>query len=320
MNTWDDEHLEPEEKYFDAEMYPAPDEHAQVSNYADPAMFTAVPIAEKGEPVKPTVSLVSMTANPLRVMAAMNGIYQGRPINDPTTMSKADCMAAFKAVTRNALEAPLEFIDLHFLISGVTRAFTHQLVRQRTAVYGQESLRFAVKENAAMEVGLPPSLEVLADDAPARTVWNDTVARIGWAYNALIDAGIPAEDARGLLPTNIATRLHYKTNLRNLAEHSGLRLCSQAQYEWKLVWAEILKAIRSYGPIEDRWQQMVISSLFKPICYQTGKCEFMADTDRWCVIRDRVQAHHAAGEGPELWTDIDPTAPLHYMAARDPRA
>ena len=34
--------------------------------------------------------------------------------------------------------------------------------------------------------------------------------------------GVPAEDARGLLPTNIATRLHYRTDLRNLVNTAGM--------------------------------------------------------------------------------------------------
>jgi hypothetical protein len=110
--------------------------------------------------------------------------------------------------------------------------------------------------------------------------------------------------------------LHYKTNLRNLAEHSGMRLCSQAQWDWKQVWAGIIKSIMAYGPQEDRWQQREIIKLFKPVCYRTGKCEFLAETDRFCVIRERVMEHHRRGEAPEQWHDIDPFEPLAEGAAR----
>ncbi len=287
-----------------------------VSRYADEAMFKAIPF--KDGPVKPEVTLLYMTQDPLRVMAAASEMYQGRPVHDTELVSRETALDWFYSATKNVLQAPLEFIDIHLFIEGVTRAFTHQLVRQRTAVYVQESLRFAVKENAALEVVMPPSIAVLEDDDPARAIWEYAVQHAGIAYNQLVNAGIPAEDARGLLPTNIATRIHYKTNLRNLAEHSGLRLCSQAQHEWKQVWAEIIKAILNYGPEENRWQQKLICTLFKPICYQTGKCEFMAPTDRYCVIRERVEAHHRAGEEPDEWFDIDPHAPLHPDAARRP--
>jgi flavin-dependent thymidylate synthase len=243
-------------------------------------------------------------------------MYQGRPVTDPGQVSRTLALEWFQAAQKNKLQAPLEFIDLHFLIENVSRGFTHQMVRQRTAVYVQESMRFAVKENAGWEVVMPPSIERLNDDDPARVIWSNAVARLGDTYNQLINAGVPAEDARGLLPTNIGTRLHYKSNLRNLAEQSGVRLCSQAQNEWKKVWAEMVKAILTYGPESERWQQREIVKLFKPVCYATGKCEFMAATDRYCIIRDRVEAHHRNGDAPDTWSDIDPREPLHAMAAR----
>lgn len=290
----------------------------QVVRYADEAMYRATPLTEPGEPVTPRVTLVSMTANPLRVMAAASQLYKGDVVHNPDEIPVELARAAFHDMTKTTLQAPLEFIDLHFLIEGVTRAFTHQLVRQRTAVYVQESLRFSVKENAAFEVALPPSLVGLNENYPQYKIWQDTVSRIAWAYNALIDSGMPAEDARGLLPLNIATRVHYKTNLRNLAQHSGMRLCSQAQLEWKQVWEEMIHAILEYGPHSEHWQQREIVRLFKPICYQTGQCGFHASSDRYCVIRDRVDAHHAKGEAPDTWSDINPLEPLQATAARRP--
>jgi flavin-dependent thymidylate synthase len=307
---------------------PKPD--ARIQRWADPAMFAATPLERKeGEMLKPRATLVSMTANPLRVMAAASEMYQGRVVRDPGTVSRSTALEWLDSATKNKLQAPLEFIDLHFLLENVTRAFTHQLVRQRTAVYVQESLRFAVKEDAEFEVALPPSLAGTQGGAPLgaegdteewqRNVWDEAVRHASEAYAHLVNSGVPAEDARGLLPTNIGTRVHYKTNLRNLAEQSGVRLCSQAQHEWKQVWVEMIRAILLYGPESERWQQREIVKLFRPVCFATGKCEFMAPTDRWCIIRDRVQAHAARGDAPDTWNDIDPREPLHALAARRPQ-
>jgi flavin-dependent thymidylate synthase len=290
----------------------------EVARFADVAMYRAQhnEMADRGEEVVPRVYLVAMTPNPLRVMAAAAELYAGRVVTDPEDISRETALKWFGDMTRTALQAPLEFIDLHFMFEGVTRAFTHQLVRQRTAVYVQESQRFAVKDNAMLEVSYPPSIAKLNDDHPMRVVWDKAVSENSWAYNAMVEGGIPAEDARGLLPTNITTRVHYKTNLRNLAEHAGMRLCSQAQYEWKQVWFGILEAINEYGPDDQRWQQKRIASLFRPICYRTGNCEFRAETDRFCAIRERVMAHHARGEGPQTWVDIDSREALREGAAR----
>jgi flavin-dependent thymidylate synthase len=291
---------------------------SEVVRWADRAMWEATPdeMAAAGEEVLPRVTLVTMTPNPLRAMAAASDMYKGKPRHDPSEMSRTVALEWWEEMTKTVLHAPLEFIDLHFLFEGVTRAWANQLERQRTAVYVQESLRFAVKTNAALEVAKPYSILSLKEDDPKRVIWDTAVGYVAGVYMQLVNAGIAAEDARGLLPLNITTRVHYKTNLRNLAEHAGLRLCSQAQEEWKLVWVGILDAIRNYGAPVDRWQQNAIANLFRPICYQTGRCEFRGANDRYCPIRERVESHHARGEGPETWTDINPAEAMMPGAAR----
>jgi flavin-dependent thymidylate synthase len=249
-------------------------------------------------------------------MAAVNQMYRGDPVHSPDDVPRRMAIDCLEDMKRTTLQAPLEWVHLALLIEGVSRAFTHQLVRQRTAAYAQESLRFAVKDNVSMEVVMPPYFGNLPSDDETRREWDDHVARTAWLYDRWINKGVPAEDARGGLLINTATRIHYSTNLRGLAEHSGYRLCSQAQYEWKMVWMKIIEAINSYGPEEERWQQRAITTLFKPICFQTGKCEFMGANDRYCVIRDRVEAHHTAGDLPATWTDIGVWEPLGYSSAR----
>lgn len=288
----------------------------EVRRWADEAMYSTAPMAEPGELVKPKVTVVNMTQNPLRVMAAACQGYRGDFVSDPSEVPIAMAQQWLADMQKTTLNAGLEFIDIHLMYEGVSRAFMDQATRQRTAVFVCESLRFSVKEFVSTEVVMPPSIEALPEDAPARKIWMDTVSRIDWAYMNLVNSGIPAEDARGLIPLNIAVRFHHKTNLRNLVDHAGMRLCSQAQYEWKLVWTEIIKAITAYGPESERWQQRAIASIFKPVCYHTGKCEFMAATDRHCIIRDRVEAHHQNGDRPETWTDINPHEPLLSFAAR----
>jgi flavin-dependent thymidylate synthase len=289
----------------------------QVVRWADRAMFRAEvdPEAAAGEAVTPRATLISQTPNPLRVMAAAAEMYRGHVVRDASAITQDCAKFWFDEAQATKLKAGLEFIDLHFLVEGVTRNLTHQMVRQRTAVYVQESLRFAVKDNAAWEVAIPPSLYGLKEDDPRVVVWKNHVLRAASDYMALINGGIPSEDARGILPMNITTRLHYKTNLRNLMDQAGNRLCTQAQQEWKLLWNEMIAAIRDWGPPQDRWQQREIIKLFKPVCYQTGSCGFHGENDRWCAIRDRVDAHSAAGDHPTVWLDINPLEPLMYGAA-----
>jgi flavin-dependent thymidylate synthase len=286
-----------------------------ISKWADEAMFRAAPLAAEGEEVRPTVSVVDMTRNPLKVMAAPWLGYRGKFVL-PEEVTDEEARAFAADALKSKIAAPLEWCQVALLIQGVSRDFTHQIVRQRTATFVQESMRFAVKDNAANEVPEPISIASLADDDPLYLIWKDHVAKTGWVYNALVNGGVPAEDARKGLLIGQTTQLHYRTNLRDMINHAGLRLCSQAQAEWKEVWRLIADAILNYGPERNRWQQQLIVKMFRPVCYQTGKCEFMGEADRWCVIRDRVEAHHKNGDRPETWIDINPLEPLHPEAAR----
>lgn len=290
----------------------------EIVRWADVAMYPAKPTERNRHSglIEPQVTLVHMTPKPLQNMAAAAQLYAGLPVHDASEVSQSTALKWFDDMTRTVLAAPLEFIDLHFLFEGVSRAWMDQLLRQRTAVAVAESLRFSVKEELDMEVVTPPFIAKLDDDDPRVAIWNEGIGHAHDTYTRLVNSGVPAEDARGALPLNVAVRVHYKTNLRNLIPHAGMRLCSQAQWEWKQVYYPLINAIRNYGPEEDRWQQAEIAKLFKPICYQTGRCQFRAETDRFCTIRDRVEAHYSRGEGPELWHDIDPLEPVREGAAR----
>lgn len=290
----------------------------EVQRWADVAMYQAEPMpTDYAGVVRPRVHLQYMTPDPLRQLAGAAELYRGKTVYEWAKLDVDTAQLWLREMTKTKLGAPLEWIDIHLLFEGVTRAFTAQLERQRVgAVYIQESMRFAVKNNAEIEVAMPPSISKLDEDHPDRVIWMDALKVMGRAYNALVSDGIPAEDARGILPLNTTTRVHYKTNLRGLIEHSGMRLCSQAQYEWKEVWVQIVQEMMRYGPPQHRWQQRAIVSLFRPVCYMTGRCEFRAQSDRHCSIRDRVEEHFSRGEGPDQWHDIDPLEPLKEGAAR----
>lgn len=302
-----------------------------LSKWADPAMYEAEPMKE----ARPRVTLLSATPDPLGAIGAACAMYEGRVIRNLAELTDDDRRRYWEQVKKTHLKAPLEFVDLHFMIEGVSRSFTHQMVRQRTAVYAQESLRFAVKENLKEEISVPPSLMRDFDADPEaghpeidaeRATWDQTIEQVGEAYNALIDMGVPAEDARGLLPHSVTTRLNYKTNLRNLLEHAGNRLCTQAQFEWRFVFAEIVNAMRSYGAITYhsgdsgsgaggrairsaswQWEMIVDTDLFRPVCFALGHCPFQADFDRGCTIRERMDNGRQDEVRDEEWL-LDPAA------------
>ncbi len=287
-----------------------------ISTFVDKAMYDAAPM--EGNGIK--VHLISATPDPLGAIAAACRMYEGKPTYRLDEITDNERRQAWEQVQATHLKAPLEFVDLHFFIEGVTRAFTHQMVRQRTAVYAQESLRFAVKGNMAGEVQIPPSIY---PNRNAREVFFQTMKTIQDSYDWMIGNGVPAEDARSLLPHATTTRLNYKTNLRNLLEHAGNRLCTQAQFEWRMVFIGIVNAINEfsseYGLPEKiasenglqeadwQWEHIAQSGVFKPVCFQVGHCPFNASFDRGCTIRGRVEDGQFDEIKPEEYM-ADPTA------------
>lgn len=127
----------------------------------------------------------------------------------------------------NTIRSSWEFVDYTFEIRGVTRAFTHQFVRTRTGSYAQQSQRsVALKKIDTM---IP---ETVRADPSALAAWMSCVDSIAEVYEALGERGIPAQDARGLLPTNIHTNIIAKFNLRTLADLFAKRKNLRAQGEY----------------------------------------------------------------------------------------
>jgi flavin-dependent thymidylate synthase len=301
-----------------------------VLRWGDSAMYESEKMPEE----RPSVFFLQGTPDPLGSIAAFSAMYIGKVVRDKREVTDEERRYYLEEMKKTKLKAPLEAVNLHFMIEGVTRSFTHQMVRQRTAVYAQESLRFAVKDEGAIisETALPPSIAgteglgegdnlVMGGERDKstwqRNVWDNALAAIDEAYDHLIQSGMPAEDARGLLPHNITTRLNYATNLRNLQDHAGNRLCTQAQFEWRMFWVRLIESMRAYctfgeheadtngkrhhSELCDNWQWQEIANLFRPVCYLTGKCEFKAKFDRACTIRERVDANEAVGRKSEVW-------------------
>lgn len=304
----------------------------QVQRWADAAMYRAEPMPTEGL----TVRLLNATPDPLGTIAAMTGIYKGRIVRDLSTVTDDQRRQVLADLLSTELQGPLEAATFVFLFEGVSRAWVDQLTRGRNAFYSVESLRFAVKdEDWAAEMPMPPSIAAMKEDDPRRSIWRKAMNQTEDAYAALVAAGVPAEDARSLLPMGIATRAYWSVSLRELLHVAGLRLCTQAQFEWRVVMAKVAEALRDHASQQwrsgerpgrrdypnDRWQFQHVADLLRPVCYQKGTCGFMASFDRGCTIRERVEANGAAGLPSRAWSDLNNPnriQPVEWLA--DPTA
>jgi flavin-dependent thymidylate synthase len=346
-------------------------------------MFAAAP---SDNTAPPTAYLLGAPVDPLGQIAASAKMYKGEAVHDLSEITDEERRYYLGEIGKTALKMPLEGVQFHFLLENVHRGITHQIVRQRTAAFAQESMRFAVKEDVRGAVALPPSLEgsrtperqrselllgyassgIPIDDLReeevdelvwkkakgpdrARLRWERAVGEIEEAYLGMINDGIPAEDARGILPTNILTRINYITNLRGFLETISARVSDQAQFEWRFVAMAYAKAMREYGRahsyfvwIEEEewkkdgcvreaafgerdgrilversseWQYAALTAEMKPIEFRLGGPAFGADFDRPSRIGERVRAFAARGVPSERWLE---GAPEHNIPALHP--
>ena len=129
----------------------------------------------------------------------------------------------------------LEHVTFTFAIEGVSRVLTHQLVRHRIASYSQQSQRYVKEHN--FEVIMPTSI---AAKPEAKAEFEDLMQKLQDAYNKFTEMGIPAEDARYVLPNAAETKIVCTFNARSLLNFFSLRCCMRAQWEIRALAAQML--------------------------------------------------------------------------------
>jgi flavin-dependent thymidylate synthase len=130
----------------------------------------------------------------------------------------------------NTIRSSWEFVDYAFQVTYVTRAYTHQQVRTRTASYAQQAQR-VVDLSTGFETMVPDTV-INADNGK---MWVELMEHIRQVYDAYNKKGVPAQDCRGVLPTNVLTNIAIKMNLRTLADLVGKRDNPRAQGEYENV-------------------------------------------------------------------------------------
>ena len=144
--------------------------------------------------------------------------------------------------------SPLEQVVFWFAISNVSRSLSHQFVRHRIGIsFEQQSQRYVRFKEDKLAFVMPQSWARagLADEYEALT------ARISQLYTRALESGVPAEDARFVLPNAAPTNFHVMVNFAELLHICDLRLCVRAQWEIRrmvaLMRAEVKKALPEIG-------------------------------------------------------------------------
>ena len=138
----------------------------------------------------------------------------------------------------------LEHASYTFAVEGVSRALTHQLVRHRLASYNQQSQRY-VKFKEEPPIVCPASVDTNPEAAQA---FDEAIEACWQAYDKLVQAGVPAEDARYILPNACETKIVVTMNIRELMHFFSNRCCNRAQWEIRELAWKMLELVRPTAP------------------------------------------------------------------------
>ncbi len=193
------------------------------------------------------VTLVSHTPEPeLTVALAARLCYSPVSITDlRDRLSGSDIRKFLEKILTLGHLSVLEHASFTFGIEGISRVTTHQLVRHRLASFSQQSQRY-VTHKEMFEVVVPPA--VSADPAMEERFLS-RVRDLHCFYAEMVEAGIPAEDARYILPNATETKILATMNARELLHFFSIRCCERAQWEIRAMAVEMLKLVRSAAPI-----------------------------------------------------------------------
>lgn len=153
----------------------------------------------------------------------------------------------------------LEHAVFNFIITGVSRSFTHELVRHRAGfAYSQLSQRFVDESECAF---VEP--DAIAEDPELHRVWLEAVTTCQKAYRKLAD-GLAArfaqiedrtlrrkkarEAARSVLPNATETKIFVTANARALRHFIEMRADPAAEAEIRKVAVAMLELLKEESP------------------------------------------------------------------------
>ncbi len=215
------------------------------------------------------VNLISKPENILKtVYTACKTCYSAKlPIeiyNEAPDEEKM--LSLIKRVVSSGHYSTIEHIQLTFAISNVSRACTHQLVRHRHMSFSQKSQRY-VKEKGEFDYIIP---NTISSNPILKEKFENYINKTAKLYQEFMENGIPAEDARSILPNAAASSLTASLNLRELIHLANLRLCTRAQLEIR----QMVKAMCEETIKAEPW----LKDYLVPKCERLGYC----DEDKSC--------------------------------------
>lgn len=187
------------------------------------------------------VTIIAHTPDPVGVISIAAAACYGK--SDRSERRVERCF-------ENGHMSVFEHASVTFRIEGISRACSHQIVRHRLASYSQSSQRYV---KGVPDSVVPPS--ILSRECAIEAFTEADYACMV-AYEKLLSLGIPAEDARYILPNASETTLVSTMNLRELFHFLDLRTDKHAQWEIRdTAWAMVEECRKNeeISPLMSLW-------------------------------------------------------------------
>jgi thymidylate synthase (FAD) len=162
-------------------------------------------------------------------------------------------------IIESAHGSVLEHAVWNFIITGVSRSFTHELIRHRAGFgYSQLSQRYVDETTADF---IEP--DCIAQDAELHRVWLESIEQSHRAYCRLVEGlqrkfaaepdptlrrKLARQAARSVLPNATETKIFVTANARALRHFIELRCSEQAEVEIRKVAGKMLHILQQAAP------------------------------------------------------------------------
>lgn len=204
---------------------------------------------------------------PSEIVVKEGAKYFGAKATDGKAGTEADRL--FRMIVSSGHTSTLEHISFTFAIEGVSRALLAQLTRHRVgfsfSVQSQRYVRFGSGDRSGgMSYVVPEAIKTSDRDAYRTEIiygdeigikctveeyFNECMVHIQEMYDKLRSYGVPAEDARAVLPNAASTNLVMTANLRGLLEfYSKRKPGNGAQREIADLATELKNAVIAVEP------------------------------------------------------------------------
>ena len=222
---------------------------------------------------QPRVTLLHMP--PVDVAAAMiwavwenaKTRHTSRTIQEVTlTVPKEQMIAHFIEVMAQDLPVA-EFINMVWVVENVSRAFMDQLDRHRQAAFWEQSFRVLDLRTFFTDKGYWVS-PTMAMNEVGQEIYDQAMFLAQRAYISLLEAGVPSEEARGVIPLHTNIRASFVINWRHFRRMVSSRSCFMAQGSY---WAPVVRGfiveLERHG-----WPKELLDQMRELPCDPSGRC------------------------------------------------